>query len=117
MSQISDHFSAELTEGLFAIGSRRSFVSGKHIFFEGDRAIFLPIILSGKIKMVRYPEAGKEIIIGIFKAGEIFAIPPAMDGKRFPATAVAIEESELLIIPRNNFLTLMESYPNFLRWC
>ncbi len=113
MSQISDHFSVELTEDLFAIGSKRSFGSGKHIFFEGDRATFLPIILSGKIKMVRYPEAGKEIIIGMFKAGEIFAIPPAMDGKRFPATAVAIEESELLMIPRDDFLALMGASTEF----
>lgn len=113
MSQISDHFSVELTEDLFAIGSKRSFGSGKHIFFEGDRATFLPIILSGNIKMVRYPEAGKEIIIGMFKAGEIFAIPPAMDGKRFPATAVAIEESELLMIPRDDFLALMGASTEF----
>jgi len=113
MSQISDHFSAELTEGLFAIGRRRSFGGGEHVFFEGDQATFLPIILAGKIKMVRYPEAGKEIIIGTFQAGEIFAIPPAMDGKRFPATAVAIENSSLLMVPRGEFLALMESSSEF----
>jgi len=45
---------------------------------------------------------GKEIIIGTFQAGEIFAIPPAMDGKRFPATAVAIENSSLLLVPPGN---------------
>ena len=113
MNQISDHFSAKLTEGLFAIGTNRAFGVGEHVFFEGDRATFLPIILAGKVKMVRYPEAGKEIIIGIFQAGEIFAIPPAMDGKRFPATAVAIEESKLLMIPRDEFLALMGSSSEF----
>ncbi|MBX7053949.1 MAG: Crp/Fnr family transcriptional regulator [Pyrinomonadaceae bacterium] len=113
MRQISEHISAELTERLFAIGGKNSFSSGEHIFFEGDRATFLPIILDGKIKMVRYPEAGKEIIIGLFQAGEIFAIPPAMDGKRFPATAVAIEECSLLMVPRSEFLALMESSSEF----
>ncbi len=113
MSQISDHFSAELTEGLFAIGRIRSFGGGEHVFFEGDQATFLPIILAGKIKMVRYPEAGKEIIIGMFQAGEIFAIPPAMDGKQFPATAVAIVDSSLLMVPRNAFLALMDSSSEF----
>lgn len=113
MSQISEHFSAELTESLFAIGSRRSFVGGEHVFFEGDQATFLPIILAGKIKMVRYPEPGKEIIIGMFQAGEIFAIPPAMDGKQFPATAVAIEDSSLLMVPRNEFLAMMGSSSEF----
>ncbi|HMT09257.1 MAG TPA: Crp/Fnr family transcriptional regulator [Pyrinomonadaceae bacterium] len=113
MSQISEHFSAELTESLFALGSRRSFRGGEHVFFEGDQATFLPIILAGKIKMVRYPEAGKEIIIGMFQAGEIFAIPPAMDGKQFPATAVAIVDSSLLMVPRNAFLALMDSSSEF----
>lgn len=113
MSQISDHFSAELTENLLSIGSRRSFGGGEHVFFEGDQATFLPIILDGKIKMVRYPEPGKEIIIGMFQSGEIFAIPPAMDGKRFPATAVAIEDSALLMVPRDEFLSLMESSSEF----
>lgn len=113
MSQISDQFSAELTECLFAIGGKRSFGGGEHVFFEGDQATFLPIILEGTIKMVRYPEAGKEIIIGIFQAGQIFAIPPAMDGKRFPATAVAIEDSSLLLVPRDDFLALMGSSSEF----
>ncbi len=36
-----------------------------------------------------------------------------MDGKRFPATAVAIGESQLLILPRTEFLGLMESSSEF----
>lgn len=113
MSRISDNLSAELTQTLFTVGFKKMIGAGEHVFFEGDEAAFLPIVLTGKIKMVRYPEAGKEIIIGIFQAGEIFAIPPAMDGKQFPATAVAIEESELLIIPRDDFLALMGTSVEF----
>ena len=113
ISQISGHFSTELTGSLFEVGAKRTFGTGEHVFFEGDQATFLPIILAGKIKMVRYPEAGKEIIIGMFQAGEIFAIPPAMDGKQFPATAVAIEDSSLLMVPRNEFLAMMESSSEF----
>lgn len=113
MNQISDGFSTELTQSLFAAGTRRVVVAGEHVFFEGENATFLPIILTGRIKMVRYPEAGKEIIIGVFQSGEIFAIPPAMDGKQFPATAVAIEESQLLLLPRKDFLALMETSSEF----
>ena len=113
ISQISGHFSAELTGSLFEVGAKRTFGNGEHVFFEGDQATFLPIILTGAVKMVRYPEAGKEIIIGIFRAGEIFAIPPAMDGKQFPATAVAIEDSSLLMVPRNEFLAMMGSSSEF----
>ena len=63
--------------------------------------------------MVRFPEAGKEIIIGAFQSGEIFTIPPAMDGKSFPETAAAVEESELLLLKRMDFLALMGSSSKF----
>ena len=63
--------------------------------------------------MVRFPEAGKEVILGLFEAGDVFAIPPAMDGKRFPATAVAIEKSEVLLLPREDFLVLMGTSSDF----
>ena len=111
--QIAEHFSNELTESLFSKGSKKLVGANEHLFFEGDEATFLPIVLSGKIKMVRYPEAGKEIIIGIFQSGEIFAIPPAMDGKRFPATAVAIEQAHLLLLPHDEFLGLMQLSSEF----
>ncbi|NOT46672.1 MAG: Crp/Fnr family transcriptional regulator [Acidobacteria bacterium] len=113
ISQISGHFSTELTSSLFGVGAERTFGTGQHVFFEGDQATFLPIILVGTIKMVRYPEAGKEIILGVFQAGDIFAIPPAMDGKTFPATAVATENSSLLLVPRDDFLALMRSSSEF----
>ncbi|MBP6002229.1 MAG: Crp/Fnr family transcriptional regulator [Pyrinomonadaceae bacterium] len=110
---IADHFSAELTNSLFDAGTKKLIGANEHLFFEGEDATFLPIVLSGKIKMVRYPEPGKEIIIGVFRSGEIFAIPPAMDGKRFPATAVAIVESQVLLIPRSDFLDLMRTSAEF----
>jgi CRP/FNR family transcriptional regulator len=39
----------------------------------------------------------------------MFAIPPVLDGGRYPATAIALEETKLLLIYRNDFLQLMET--------
>ncbi|MGD9590643.1 MAG: Crp/Fnr family transcriptional regulator [Pyrinomonadaceae bacterium] len=103
----------ETREKVLKLGNSRLFGTNELVFSEGDRAEFLPIVLSGRVKMVRYPEAGKEVIIGMFGPGEIFAIPPALDGKRFPATAVAAEESRLLLLPRQVFLDLMSSSETF----
>ena len=94
-------------------GAVRSYGSGVTVFSEGEIAQFLPTVLVGSVKMVRYPEPGKELIIGTFASGEIFAIPPAIDGKEFPATAVTMEESRLLIIPRDRFCRLLEDSPQF----
>lgn len=107
------YFDQELSQRLLKMGFKRSFGSKEQIFAEGNEATFLPIVLTGKVKLVRYPEVGKEVILGVFSSGEIFAIPPALDGKRFPATAVSIGESQLLMLPRKEFLNLMESSKTF----
>jgi CRP/FNR family transcriptional regulator len=103
----------EFADRMMRSGTVRSYAAWVTVFSEGEAAEFLPTVLSGSVKMVRYPEPGKELIIGTFSSGEIFAIPPAIDGKDFPATAVTMEESRLLLIPRDRFCRLLEESPQF----
>lgn len=103
----------ELYEALQKVGLQKAYAENEVIFTEGEPATFLPLVRSGSVKLVRYPEPSKEIIIGFFAAGEIFAIAPALDGKRFPATAVALEPTSLLLLPRPAFLALMKESEEF----
>ncbi len=109
MALLEDRF----VEMIAKHSSAKRFGSGEIIFSEGEVATFLPFVRVGMIKMVRYPEPGKEVIIGTFATGEVFAIPPALDGKNFPATAVAMEDSQLLLLPRTEFKSLMDTVPEF----
>ena len=113
MKPLLEAASPELVEKLFKYGHKKTFWELDIIFAEGERAEFLPIVLTGNVKMVRYPEIGKEFIIGFFTDGEVFAIPPAMDGKSYPATCVAVENTKLLILPRPNFQKLMSESSEF----
>ena len=113
MDALLQNLGQDLNLTLMKLGLRKIFSANELLFSEAEEATFLPIVLTGKVKMVRYPEVGKEVILGVFQSGEIFAIPPALDGKRFPATAVAIEESQLLLLPRPDFLDLMKSSNEF----
>lgn len=113
MNDLLENFAGDLSNRVLLSGAAKTFGPNQPIFFEGDKATFLPIVLSGSVKMVKFPEVGKEVIIGIFHSGQAFAIPPAMDGKQFPATAIAIDESEILLIPRDRFLELMRSSAEF----
>ena len=107
------NLSSEISQQLLKLGVKKSISANEQIFAENDQASFLPIVLKGKVKMVRFPDVGKEVIIGIFQDGEIFAIPPALDGKKFPATAIAMEETHLLLLPRPAFLNLMKESSEF----
>lgn len=102
-----DTFSDELKDLLFKAGRRKTFGEEQEIFAGGDKAESLPIVLSGRVKMLHYLEPGKEVIVGIFEAGEMFAVPPVFDGGVFPAHAIAMEESQLLLIERRRFLELL----------
>jgi CRP/FNR family transcriptional regulator, cyclic AMP receptor protein len=113
MKPIFEIASPELLENILKTGHTKTFEDSEVVFAEGEKAEFLPIVVNGKVKMVRYPELGKEFIIGFFGKGEMFAIPPAMDGKNYPATCVTVEKTRLLILPRHTFLKLMQESSEF----
>ncbi|MFM9905221.1 MAG: Crp/Fnr family transcriptional regulator [Pyrinomonadaceae bacterium] len=113
MKPLLDNASEDLKRILHVSGHKRSYGENQQIFARGGIAEFLPIVLSGAVKMIRSPEVGKEVIIGIFRGGEMFAVPPVFDGGPYPATAVAIENTQLLQIGRREFLNILRESPEF----
>lgn len=108
MKKLLDIGDPKFLADLQKLARRKSYSENQIIFSEGDRSDFLPVIERGKIKMVRYPDIDKEVIIGIFGEGEMFAIPPVFDGAPYPSTAVAMEETTLLLLYRQDFLRLLK---------
>ncbi len=113
MKQLLANISPKLAATLNSRGHRRSYSADQEIFAEGNSAEFLPVVITGAVKMFRSPEPGKEVIIGIFRDGEMFAVPPVFDGGPFPASAVAIEDTQLLQINRSEFMKLLSESPEF----
>ena len=100
MKHLLEIGSDELIESLKKTGRTKTFKADAEIFAEGEQAKFLPIVLSGKVKMFHFLEAGKEVIIGIFGCGEMFAVPPVFDGEPYPATAVTMERKSCCFTAR-----------------
>lgn len=113
MTGFFQNLSHELQDTLLHSCMERKFSEEQCVFSEGETAEFLPIVLEGRVKLVRYPEDGKEVIIGIFTDGQVFAIPPALDGKRFPATAIAMEPTSIYLLDRHRFSDLMKESEEF----
>lgn len=113
MKPLLQNISAGLADLLERRGRKRVYAEDEVIFAEDDAASFLPVILSGRVKMVQFPEVGKEVILGIFETGEMFAVPPVFDGKKYPSTAVAMEPTELLVLKRERFLELIRESDEF----
>jgi CRP/FNR family transcriptional regulator/CRP/FNR family cyclic AMP-dependent transcriptional regulator len=91
---------------------RKRFSKESIIVQEDDRGDSLMVILSGRVKVVLHSEEGKEIILSILKDGDFFGEMSLLDGEPRSATVIAMEDSTLLIIQRNDFLYQIEKNPS-----
>ncbi|WOO40655.1 Crp/Fnr family transcriptional regulator [Rubellicoccus peritrichatus] len=84
---------------------------GAVIFYEGQAAASFYIVRSGKIKIYKSNREGKEKILHVCGRGESFAEVPVFDGGNYPATAAALEATELVAISRRRFKELITHKP------
>lgn len=69
------------------------------------------IILGGRVKISRISDEGREVILSILMDGDFFGEMSILDGQTRSANAVTLEDTELLIVRRENFLRLLHDYP------
>jgi CRP-like cAMP-binding protein len=81
------------------------------IFEEGNLPAYYYQIVSGEVKMSNYNDDGREFIQGIFYKEQSFGEPPLFLNQNYPANAIAVEESEILLLSKNNFMKLLEENP------
>lgn len=81
----------------------------EHIYMEIDTPNFLYFIVRGKIKTFKTNELGKEFITEIYKEGDFFGYHALLDHSNHKESAVAIEDSEVSPIPKNDFFQLLFS--------
>ena len=82
------------------------------IFSEGNRPTCLFYILKGKVKTFKSNENGKELVVGLFKENDFFGYVDLLENTNYNESAAAMEETELAIIPREDFQELLNSNPN-----
>ena len=87
-------------------------VSAKEIiFYKGDPANQLFMLISGKVKVSAPSEDGKEIIFGIFGPGELIGEMGVLEEADHTATVTALEPTELAVLERREFFLLLEQTP------
>ena len=99
-------------EKIAKLGTRKKYKKGNIIVLEKELGAALFIIISGKVKVVRTDEDGREVILSIFGPGEFFGEMSILDGLARSATVAAITKSELFMIHRREFLELLHQYPS-----
>ncbi len=89
-----------------------TFQKGDLIFQQGSAATGLFVVKTGRVKAFKLSAQGKEQILHLLGEGDHFAEVPALDGKDFPASAEALQLSEVIFLPRIAFLELLHQYPD-----
>ena len=79
------------------------------IFHEGDYLSSLYFVVSGKVKLWKMNEHGKEFITSIVGKGEFIGYLSLLSGNASIDTASALEPTELSPIPKDEFMDLMQS--------
>ncbi|NLI99100.1 Crp/Fnr family transcriptional regulator [bacterium] len=88
----------------------RQLMPGEVLFKEGDTGEEMFFIRKGKIK-VSLGEEDQEKVLAILKEGDFFGEMAVIDGSPRSATATAIEETDLLIIDKESFVSKINENP------
>jgi len=92
-------------------GTRRSFASGTVLFMQDEPCAGVFIVISGLVKIARVSPEGREQVLRYTSPGGSFNEVPVLDGGPNPATATAVEDSEVLVISREAMQTLIADTP------
>lgn len=75
------------------------------LYHETKRPKFLYHLKSGKIKTFRIHEDGKEYITNLYSAGDYMGHVALLENNSYDDSAEVLEEAEVVLIPREDFLT------------
>jgi adenylate cyclase len=100
-----------LMDDIAASAAKRTLGAGEMLFQKGDRADALWGVLSGRVVIEVRADDGKEMVLHVFEAGDIFGEVGVLDfGPRRVAATVACK-SELFRLERAHFLEHLHTSP------
>jgi len=107
--------SAEDRQRVASVARVKTFAKGDTVFAEAEPSDFFYSVASGRVKVVKTLPSGKEVILEVFGAGEPLGAVAVYEGRPFPASAIAMDETSCILIPRASFFALLEQHPTLVR--
>jgi len=101
---VIEHFGTYMT--------RRSVRRAATIFSKGDPGTGLMAVLWGSVKISVPTADGREAVLNIINPGEIFGEMALLDGRPRSADAVAMDDCELMVIDRRDFIPFLREQPD-----
>jgi len=100
-------------DALAQVAKSRVYPKGSIIIYEGDTGdALLYLIIEGRAKVTLISDEGREIILATLKTGDFFGEMSLLDGAPRSATIVAMEDTRLLVLYREDFLAKLVEHPS-----
>lgn len=96
-------------------GISKDFEQGEEIIRKGQFLNFMPLILSGSVKVIREEEDGREVLLYYLEGGNTCAmsITCCLNSAQSSINAIAEDKTELLMIPLQKSEEWMAKYSNW----
>ncbi len=108
MREMLDDFGGRKTlEGLTENRNTNTYKKKQVIYTEGNHPSRLFYIVAGKVKTCKTNSDGKELTVGLFTEGDFLGYTALLEETVYKETAEAIDDTELAIIPKEEFDNLI----------
>ncbi|MEA2068698.1 MAG: Crp/Fnr family transcriptional regulator [Verrucomicrobiota bacterium] len=99
---------------LSEIGSIRSVRKREYLFHEGEAGKSMFLLFDGNIQLHKNTEDGREVVIRVIKPGDVFAEVVLFEKERYPVSARAVTNADVLVFPKEGIHRLLaeESFRN-----
>ncbi|HEY6572582.1 MAG TPA: Crp/Fnr family transcriptional regulator [Candidatus Eisenbacteria bacterium] len=99
---------------LASLSTLRDYARGDYLWRAGDPAENLTAIVRGRVKLVGQ-SGGSDVILELFGPGDPVGAIAVYNYIPYPASAVCMEPSTLLVLPRRDYFELLDRHPEFAR--
>jgi CRP-like cAMP-binding protein len=106
-TQLTEEEVKRITE----VARQRAYPKNSVILFEDDPGDALYVVLTGEVKVVLIGEDGREVILSILRSGDFFGEMSLIDDQPRSAHVIATEDSNLLVLRRDEFRLCLEQAP------
>src|SRR5215471_3935271 len=83
--------------------------AGGIIFARGSPGRSMMAVLSGSVRISTTSPQGREVVLAILRAGEIFGEMALLDGGDRAADAIAMSDCELLVVDQRDFIPFLKN--------
>jgi CRP/FNR family transcriptional regulator len=106
---------AEDRQRLAAVAIVKAYEKGARLFSEGEPSDQMYTVITGRVKVFKTTARGTDVILEMFGPGDPVGAVAVYESRPYPASAVAVEPSTCLLVPRDRFFQLLETNPRLVR--